>query len=62
MNRLIHDVAKWKEIAGILGRKDAIKDADDKLEELKEIMQYLGGTTKSERLVAPKGEFHKSSS
>jgi len=25
-------------MAGILGRKDAIKDADDKLEELKKIM------------------------
>lgn len=49
-------------MAGILGRKDAIKDADDKLEELKEIMQHLGGTTKSERPVAQKGEFHKSSS
>jgi len=62
LNRLIRDVAKWKEMAGILGRKDAIKDADDKLEELKEIMQHLGGTTKSERPVAQKGEFHKSSS
>jgi len=45
-------VAKWKEMAGILGRKDAIKDADNKLEELKKIMRYLGSMTKSERLVA----------
>jgi len=55
-------VAKWKEIVGILGRKDTIKDTNDKLKELKKIMQHLGDTTKSERLVVQKGEFHKSSS
>jgi len=59
---LICDVAKWKEMAGILGRKDAIKDANNKLEELKKIMRHLGGTTKSKRPVAQKDEFYKSSS
>jgi len=47
-------------MAGILGRKNTIKDADDKLEELEEIMQQLGSLMKLARPVAQEGKFHKS--
>jgi len=47
-------------MAEILGRKDTIKDADDKLEELEEIIQQLGSLMKSARPVVQEGEFHKS--
>jgi len=47
-------------MTGILGRKDTIKDTDDKLEELTEIMQYLGSIVQLARPVAQKSELHKS--
>ena len=42
-----------------MGKKDTIKDADNKLKELEKIMQHLGSLMKLARPVAQEGEFHK---